>query len=86
MGCDIHFYVECRVGGVWQSADKWYTAVVDEFWTRFTTKLGCKQPVFSMDWSVHYYEVASDFLSETLPRLWRLGQPEDVRIVFWFDN
>lgn len=60
--------------------------LVDEFWTRLTTKLGRKQPVFSMDWSVHYYEVASDFLSGTLPRLWRLGKPEDVRIVFWFDN
>lgn len=25
MGCDIHFYVEVRKGGVWKSVDKWDT-------------------------------------------------------------
>lgn len=39
-----------------------------------------------ISWQVKYYEVASEFLSETLPQLWRLGTPEDVRIVFFFDN
>jgi hypothetical protein len=33
-----------------------------------------------------YYKVSGSFLAETLPRLWKLGKPEDVRIVFWFDN
>lgn len=37
-------------------------------------------------WTTTYYMQARDFLSETLPRLWRLGKPEDVRCVFWFDS
>lgn len=37
-------------------------------------------------WQAPYYRCASSFLSETLPKLWRLGAPEDVRIVFWFDS
>lgn len=34
----------------------------------------------------YYYQSAKDFLGETLPRLLALGRPDDVRIVFWFDN
>lgn len=42
-------------------------------------------------WQSPYYREAGAFLSETMPRLWKLmldgtGKPEDVRIVFWFDN
>jgi hypothetical protein len=37
-------------------------------------------------WPLPYFRVAGEFLSETLPRLWRLGKPDEVRIVFWFDN
>jgi len=37
-------------------------------------------------WSQPYYKSCRNFLSDTLPRLWRLGRPEDVRITFWFDN
>lgn len=44
------------------------------------------QPVFQVNWSVPYYEVAGYFLSNTMPRLWRMGKPEDVRILFFFDN
>lgn len=39
-----------------------------------------------VSWSQPYYKPASEFLGQVLPRLWRLGKPEDVRIVFWFDN
>lgn len=39
-----------------------------------------------VQWETPYYRSASNFLSETLPRLWKLGAPADVRIVFWFDN
>lgn len=39
-----------------------------------------------VEWEVHYYEPAKEFLSEVLPQLWRMGSPEDVRIVYWFDN
>jgi hypothetical protein len=38
------------------------------------------------EWTRTYYAECSDFLSERLPQLWRLGKPEDVRIVFSFDN
>jgi hypothetical protein len=33
-----------------------------------------------------YYQCARRFWSDCIPRLLRLGKPEDVRIVFWFDN
>jgi hypothetical protein len=33
-----------------------------------------------------YYKTCRSFLSDTIPRLLRLGKPEDVRVVFWFDN
>lgn len=39
-----------------------------------------------VEWEQPYYKVARDFLAETMPRLWRLGRPDDVRIVFFFDN
>jgi hypothetical protein len=37
-------------------------------------------------WTQKYYQCASGFLSETMPRLWALEVPDKVRIVFWFDN
>lgn len=37
-------------------------------------------------WEMPYYRCARDFLSETIPKLLRLGAQDDVRIVFWFDN
>lgn len=39
-----------------------------------------------IEWTIPYYKCASKFLSEVIPRLWLLGQPSEVRIVFWFDN
>lgn len=39
-----------------------------------------------VEWEQPYYKAARHFLSDTLPRLWRLGKPDEVRIVFWFDN
>ncbi len=38
------------------------------------------------EWQTPYYVEVSEFLGNTMPRLWLLGSPEDVRIVFWFDN
>lgn len=42
--------------------------------------------VTTVEWEVSYYDQASEFLGTVLPRLWRLGKSEDVRIVFWFDS
>lgn len=39
-----------------------------------------------VEWETPYYKAANQFLSEVMPRLWHLGNPEDVRIVFYFDN
>lgn len=39
-----------------------------------------------VSWTQKYYQCASNFLSETLSKLLRVGKPENVRIVFWFDN
>lgn len=40
----------------------------------------------SVEWEQPYHKVARLFLSDCLPRLWRLGEYDKVRIVFWFDN
>lgn len=39
-----------------------------------------------VEWTIPYYKCCREFLGETLPKLWRLGNPNEVRIVFWFDN
>lgn len=44
------------------------------------------RPVFHVNWQTSYYDTAGTFLGATLPRLWRLGKPDDVRICFFFDN
>jgi hypothetical protein len=62
----------------------------DEKWAdtlrNVQARYGCERPHFNVSWPRKYYQVASEFLGETLPRLWRCGAPEDVRIVFFFDN
>ena len=40
----------------------------------------------SVEWEESYYESCKDFVDVTIPALQKLGKPEDVRIVFWFDN
>jgi hypothetical protein len=39
-----------------------------------------------VEWSETYATSVDGFLTETLPRLRELGGPDDVRMVFWFDN
>lgn len=39
-----------------------------------------------VEWSEPYNFSCRSFWWETIPKLLRLGKPEDVRIVFWFDN
>lgn len=62
----------------------------DEKWSQtlanIQAKFGCDRPHFQVAWKRKYYQVASEFLSETLPRLWRCGSPDNVRITFFFDN
>jgi len=52
----------------------------------FVRELGDGSPYCEVEWGVSYVEAGQEFLGRTLPRLWRLGAPEDVRVVFWFDN
>lgn len=37
-------------------------------------------------WDTPYYKGVRHFWGETIPRLLHLGDPKNVRIVFWFDN
>lgn len=37
-------------------------------------------------WDLTYAKVSSEFWVRAIPKLLALGKPEDVRIVFWFDN
>jgi len=39
-----------------------------------------------VEWEVPYFRCEGGFWSECIPRLLRLGTPENVRIVFWFDS
>lgn len=39
-----------------------------------------------VEWEQPYYKTCRYFWSDTIPRLLRLGKPENVRIIFWFDN
>ena len=62
--------------------------LTDGDWSRQEEKVkeGLPSVYCQVEWEQPYYKVARKFLAETMPRLWRLGKPEDVRIVFWFDN
>jgi hypothetical protein len=51
---------------------------------RFLTE--CGSIYTRVSWSSPYWKRCQEFLAGTMPKLWRLGSPEDVRIVFWFDN
>lgn len=53
---------------------------------RFVEILGGGSPYTHVSWQKQYYECCKDFLGTTMPRLWALGEPEDVRITFFFDN
>ena len=37
-------------------------------------------------WELTYYQLAEYFWGKVVRALRELGDPEDVRIVFWFDN
>ena len=39
-----------------------------------------------VEWTIPYYHAGHELLGEVLPQLWRLGKPDDVRVVFFFDN
>lgn len=39
-----------------------------------------------VQWEQSYRVSAAGFLKDTVPALQKLGDPEDVRVVFWFDS
>lgn len=39
-----------------------------------------------VEWEQPYYKTCRSFWSDIIPQLLRIGKPEDVRLVFWFDN
>lgn len=77
---------------LYHAGDEWGAAAKDEdkqlaaFRTLLRAEFSCENPHFLLEWETPYYEPASRFLSMTLPKLWRLGAPEDVRVVFYFDS
>ncbi len=40
----------------------------------------------AIEWEESYYASAGNFVTKVMPQLAERGNPEDVRIVFWFDN
>lgn len=58
-------------------------------WAQFHAKedgLIANKEYTQIEWEVSYHHAAKGFLAETLPRLWRLGAPDKVRCLFFFDN
>jgi hypothetical protein len=53
---------------------------------RFREIIGSDQPYCRVEWEVPYYRAARDFFGTVIPQLLRLGAPDDVRIVFYFDS
>jgi len=39
-----------------------------------------------IEWEEKYYQMARYFWANLMPQLLALGKPDEVRIVFWFDN
>jgi len=40
----------------------------------------------SLEWEESLAEYCNEFINEFIPELQKLGNPDEVRIVFWFDN
>jgi hypothetical protein len=75
-------YPESRLAGYHLTNDARSEADVQ----RFIELAGGHSPYTSVEWVVHYYEQAKKFWSSTIPRMLQLGDPDDVRCVFFFDN
>lgn len=56
----------------------------DELTAAVNEKLG--SVYCQAEWKETYADCCQYFIETTLPRLRELGNPEDVRVVFWFDN
>lgn len=53
---------------------------------RFHQLLDAVSPYCQVTWTEPYYKSVHSFWAETIPQLLRFGKPEDVRLVFFFDN
>lgn len=49
-------------------------------------RFGMEQVFTKIEWTRTYRECCRSFVEKTIPALRELGEPERVRIVFWFDN
>ena len=70
----------CR--GVLSEEGDWYDVL------REVRNTGLQNPhtYTQVEWERSYYDCSGTFLKETMPKLWRLGAPGDVRLVYWFDS
>lgn len=81
--------------------DWWYALTLDRQGPRITTdemftreafisdvaaRCGHMRPHFQVSWKRAYHECAGELLSRVVPLAWRHGSPDNVRLVFWFDN
>jgi hypothetical protein len=56
----------------------------EDFATRLADELA--ETYCQVTWDVSYANAAGGFFTDTVPALQRLGAPDQVRCVFWFDN
>lgn len=77
-------------GSVRKVTEKQMQRLLQPFGQQWEAEEQIKQELDSVhcqcEWEQPYYKAVRHFLSDTMPRLWRLGKPEEVRCVFWFDN
>jgi len=57
-------------------------------WDGFEKALGSElgHTYARAEWEIDYARCCQEFWWSTIPKLLRVGKPEDVRLVFWFDN
>lgn len=83
--CSVIAHGQSRAASWWDLYHSEENVVIDVT-ALLQRRFGFQRPHFLVTWKVSYADAASEFLWKVVPRLWRLGEPENVRLVFYFDS
>lgn len=83
--CSVLAHGQSRAASWWDLYHSQENVVIDVT-SVLQRRFGFQRPHFLVTWEVSYADAASKFLWKVVPRLWRLGEPENVRLVFYFDS
>jgi hypothetical protein len=70
----------------WRSLYREHNVATEAVRAALERRFGFQRARVQVTWEVSYADAASEFLWKVVPRLWRLGSPENVRLVFYFDS